>query len=222
VGLSAGFMITLVAAALTPPFTAESPERMSIVLLRDADPKRSRWLVYAESSRLSPQMAQQGSFGSRAVVPYPWPGRFRALAAEAPDLPLLAPLVSVREDSRFGSARRVRLHIASQRKAPAVFLAIPPSVPIRAVRVAGVPLPTINSRVLAWRGGWHVVSCLTTPVEGIDFDFETAAGPSLEISVGDRSAGLPPEGAGLLQARGRLAAPSDEGDTTVVTRRLKL
>jgi len=195
---------------------------MSISLSRDEDSGRSRWLVFSESGRLPAAMGKEATFSSHAVSPYPWAGPARALEAAAPDLALAPPLVSVREDSRIGSTRRVRLHVSSQRKAPAVFLAIGPSASVGSIHVQGVAMRPIDARFVAWRRGWRLVTCLTTPPEGVDFDLEMAAGPSPELSVGDRSPGLPPAAGGLLRARGPLAAPSGEGDTTVVVRRLKL
>jgi hypothetical protein len=130
-------------------------------------------------------------------------------------------VVALLEDSREGSTRRIRLNLRSPRGALAVFLAISPASPIRSFRVAGEALAPINPRLVSYQGGWRVITCLTTPSEGVEFALEGGPGP-LEVYAGDRSAGVPTAGDPLLRARGPEAAPSYQGDVTIVTRRLKL
>ena len=221
VALSAGALLALAAAALARPFTAESPQRMSIAFSEDADSKRSRWLVSAESGRLRGEMARSAGFSASPIKPYPWSGNSGAFAADAPDATLPAPSVAVREDSWNGSVRRVRLLLRSRRDASAVFLAISPSSHILSSKVAGETVPPINPRVLSWRRGWRVITCLTTPQEGVEFELDAESDSPLEMYAGDRSRGLPPGGEPLMHARAPEAAPSDQGDVTVVTRRLK-
>jgi hypothetical protein len=43
-----------------------------------------------------------------------------------------------------------------------------------------------------------------------------------EIVLTDQSPGLPPEGAKLAALRPRTAVPSDEGDVSLVTRRVRI
>jgi hypothetical protein len=219
--LSAGALVSFGIAAAARPFSADSPERMSIAFSQDADTERSRWLVYAESGRLRGDMARAANFSATPIRAFPWSGRPGAFAADAPGASLPAPSVTILEDSRDGSTRRIRLNLRSPRGAPAVFLAISPASQIRSVRVAGEALGPINPRVVSFQGGWRVITCLTTPPEGVEFAL--VAGPNpLEVYAGDRSASLPIAGEPLLRARGSEAAPSQQGDVTIVTRRLKL
>jgi hypothetical protein len=219
--LSVGALVALAAAALARPFSTDSPERMSIAFSHDADTQRSRWLVYPESGRLRREMARAARFSAGPVRPFPWSGGSGAFAAEVADTFVPAPVVSLLEDSREGSTHRIRLNLRSPRGAPAVFLAISPASPIRSVRVAGETLLPINARLLSYLAGWRVITCLTTPAEGVEFALEGGSGP-FEVYAGDRSAGLPTAGEPLLRARGPEAAPSNQGDVTIVTRRVRL
>jgi peptidase M28-like protein len=219
--LSVGALVALAAAALARPFSAESPERMSIAFSQDADTQRSRWLVYAESGRLRGEMVRAARFSVGPVRAFPWSGGPGAFAADAPGSSLPDPSAAILEDSRDGFTRRIRLNLRSPRGAPAVFLAISPASPIRSVRVAGEALAPINPRIVSYQGGWRVVTCLTTPPEGVEFAIEAGPG-SFEIYAGDRSSGLPTGGTPLLRARGPEAAPSNQGDVTIVVGKLKL
>jgi hypothetical protein len=219
--LSVGALVSFGIAAAARPFSADSPERMSIAFSQDADTQRSRWLAYAESGRLRGDLARAANFSAAPVRAFPWSGRPGAFAADAPPASLPAPSVIVLEDSRDGSTRRIRLNLRSPRGAPAVFLAISPSAQIQSVRVAGEPLASINPRIVSFQGGWRLITCLTTPPEGVEFALVASPNP-LEAFAGDRSAGLPTAGDPLLRARGPEAAPSQQGDMTIVTRRLKL
>jgi hypothetical protein len=218
--LSVGALVSFAVAAAARPFSADSPERMSIAFSQDADTQRSRWLAYAESGRLRGEIARAARF-SGPVRAFPWSGGPGAFAADAAGASLPAPSVTILEDSRDGSARRIRLNLRSPRGAPAVFLAISPASSVGSVRVAGEALAPINPRIVSYQGGWRLITCLTTPPEGIEFALEAGPNP-FEVYAGDRSAGLPAAGDPLLRARGPEAAPSQQGDVTIVTRRMKL
>jgi hypothetical protein len=64
--------------------------------------------------------------------------------------------------------------------------------------------------------------CDAMPAGGVEIDFSLPVGKPIEVSAADESYGLPPAGAFLLMARPLKAAPSQDGDTTVVTRRVQL
>jgi hypothetical protein len=219
--LSVGALVSFALAAAAKPFSADSPERMSIAFSQAADTQRSRWLAYAESGRLRGNLARAANFSAAPVRAFPWSGGPGAFAADAAGASLPAPSVAILEDSRDGSARRIRLNLRSPRGAPAVFLAISPAAQIQSVRVAGEALAPINSRIVSFQGGWRLITCLTTPPEGVELALTAGPNP-FEVYAGDRSAGLPTAGEPLLRARGPQAAPSQQGDVTIVTRRLKL
>ena len=219
--LSVGALVSFALAAAARPFSADSPERMSIAFSQDADTQRSRWLAYAESGRLRWSLARAANFSAAPVRAFPWSGGPGAFAADAPGASLQAPSSTILEDSRDGSTRRIRLNLRSPRGAPAVFLAISPSAQIQSVRVAGEALASINPRIVSFQSGWRLITCLTTPSEGVEFTLEGGPG-RFEVYAGDRSAGLPTAAEPLLRARGPEAAPSQQGDVTIVTRRVKL
>jgi hypothetical protein len=60
------------------------------------------------------------------------------------------------------------------------------------------------------------------PEAGIEVSFSVPLGKSVEVSAVDQSYGLPPEGAFLANSRPLTATPSQNGDVTLVTRRVQL
>ena len=59
------------------------------------------------------------------------------------------------------------------------------------------------------------------PPEGISIRFRTPARPT-EVVLVDRSPGLPAEGLALAAARPAEAAPNQNGDSTLVQRRIRV
>jgi hypothetical protein len=212
--------IGLTTAFASRHFSATVPERMPILWSEDADGGAARWLVFPESDSLPERMRDAARFARTSSPPYPWSGRSRAFIAEAPEGKLPAPEFLVREDYRDASRRRIRGTLRSSRHAPVVFLAFAPSTRVVSLTVGRKPLPPTAPGLLAWRGGWRVVSCRTTPSEGVEVEIVLAAEVPSELYAGDRSRGLPAGGELLARGRGATAVPSDEGDATVVTRRL--
>jgi hypothetical protein len=59
------------------------------------------------------------------------------------------------------------------------------------------------------------------PPEGVEVELDLPADP-VDAVLLDMSEGLPPAGAPLLEARPDYTVPRQEGDTTIVSRRLPL
>jgi hypothetical protein len=60
------------------------------------------------------------------------------------------------------------------------------------------------------------------PAAGVEITFSLPDGKPVEVSAVDQSYGLPPEGMFLLNSRPLKATPSQEGDVTIVSRRVEL
>jgi hypothetical protein len=60
------------------------------------------------------------------------------------------------------------------------------------------------------------------PAKGIEMRFTLPAGKPVEVYALDESYGLPLEGLFLQKARPLTATPSQDGDLTVVSRRVQL
>jgi hypothetical protein len=60
------------------------------------------------------------------------------------------------------------------------------------------------------------------PAKGVEITFTLPAGKPVEVYALDETYGLPLEGLFLVKARPFTATPSQDGDVTVVSRRVQL
>ncbi len=146
----------------------------------------------------------------------------------APALPAgaaVAPDLQVLESSVAGGKRHLRLHLVSRRGAMIATLWVPGAAHPESVTVEGHRVPDGGWRVGRPRVGpsdWLRYSDLTLPAAGCDLDLVLGDAGPLELYATDVTPGLPPSGAALLAARPVTAAPFQEGDATVVSRKVKI
>jgi len=59
------------------------------------------------------------------------------------------------------------------------------------------------------------------PAGGVEISFSVPVGKPVEVSAADQSYGLPPDGAFLANSRPLTATQSQNGDVTIVSRRVQ-
>jgi hypothetical protein len=97
----------------------------------------------------------------------------------------------------------------------------PPTTHVESVTIQGRPV-SIHPRFLRQSQGWRTYTCLTLPPEGVEIRLVIADHGPIEGFVLDQSPGVPAVGEWLTRARPITAAPFQDGDVTLVTRRLRL
>jgi hypothetical protein len=218
VALAAALALALVAAS-RPHASEDAPERVNVAFHEEAG--EARWLVETETDDLAASFRAAAKLSARRERPFPWTAFRRAFVARAPALGLAAPKLEVLATREEGELRRVRARLSSPRGAPVTLLLLPPGARLSGAWMEGVALPPPTAKALAWFGGWRLVGCATTPAAGVEVELLLGPGP-VEALVVDQSFGLPPAGAPLAAARPRSAVPSQDGDVTVSTARVRL
>lgn len=212
-------VVMLIWMVASPAYSAAAPQRMNLLFHQDADTGRARWIVSAQPP-LPPAMRQVAPFGPLASI-FPWTDPARGFLAGAAPLPLPPPELTVLLDTPHAEQRHLRLRLASRRGAPTAGLIFPMAA-IATVAVGGrdVTLPPVRPG----DNPWQRVEMSALPAQGIEIDLVLAsgAGKTWEGTVYDRTPGLPPTGARLLAARPETAAPVQDGDATLVTRKVRL
>jgi hypothetical protein len=219
-------VLAVLAALAQPPSTRESPRPLSFTFYQDADSGLARWLVLGPPPLPLP-VRRAAAFG-RPGPAFPWSPEARFVSAPAP--PLLAttapePELRVLESTVAGGRRHLRLWLVSRRGAPIGTLLVPARAHPTAVRINGRLLPEPDPRRPGQQPGlskWLSYSDATLPPAGDELDMMLDETGPLELYGLDASFGLPPGGAGLLAARPPAAVPLQQGDTTLVSRRLKI
>lgn len=221
----AGLLLALAGvgiAFVTAPFSEDAPQPISIHLYQDAASGEARWLLRG-SRPLPPALQQAARFGDKAEQPFPW-ALFRARVAPAPRVDLAGPQLAVLEDSAAGGKRRLRLLLTSDRRAPMAGILLPPEAKVESARLDGqeIPIAAGRERGAIRPENWLEISMVTMRPEGVEIGVVLGETKPLEWTIYDQSAGLPPAGEALLRARPATAATFQEGDTTVLTRKVKM
>jgi len=223
---SAAAIVTALAAftaIVVPAFSAKAPERVNLEYWQDGDSGKSQWLVRPASGRLQePIRVAATNFRRMDKGPFPWSGT-PVFLTDAPSLEgLAAPTFTILESAGTGDKRSYRALLRSERGAPDASVLFPPDAGIESVRMEGEPVPHETERQRKYLNGWSYYDCPTMPAKGIEISFTLPTGKPIEVYALDETYGLPPEGSFLLKARPLTATPSQDGDVTVVSRRVQL
>lgn len=204
---------------LVPHFTPESPERVNILFHQDGDGGGARWLVHAGSGSLPPAMQEIAPFGAEPVQPFPWSRPASTFAAPAAPVSVAAPELLVLDTKKEGTRRRVRAVVRSPRGAPEMTLRLPDDG-IEEVWVGRHKVPELSGKARRHPSPWRAYTCATLPREGVEVEIVFSSSSPVEAFLLDSSPGLPSGGGVLQRARPAEAAPSGEGDVSIVSRRV--
>jgi hypothetical protein len=208
-------------AIVMPAYSAKAPEHVNMEYWQQADSGASRWIVEPDSGILPGPIRLAASFRSFPQGAIPWSAR-PAFVATAPRLDFAPPTFTVLEVSEANGRRMYRALLRSERGAPWAAAAFSPRSGVQSVRIGGQPMPLEILPIRDFDHGWTVYSCPALPPGGIEISFSVPIGKPVEISAADQSYGLPPEGKFLLDSRPLTATPSQNGDVTIVSRRVQL
>jgi hypothetical protein len=221
----AAVMVTVLAAftsIVVPAYSAKAPERVNLEYWQDGDSGKSQWLVRPASGRLQEPIQVATNFRRMDKGPFPWSGN-PVFLADAPSLEdLAAPTFTILESTLVGERRAYRALLRSERGAPDASVLFPPDAGIDSVRMEGEPMQPESDRVRQYFNGWSYYDCPTMPAKGVELRFTLPGGKPVEVYAVDETYGVPTEGLFLQKARPLTAIPSQDGDVTVVSRRVQL
>jgi hypothetical protein len=217
-------VLTLAAAfvaAVVPAFSAKAPERVNIEYWQDADSARGQWIVHPDSGRLPEPIRLAAKFHLVEHGPFPWNQR-QAFLADGPNLNVAPPTFTILNSSEVNGKRTYRALLRSERGATQAMVFFPPNSGIQDVRAEDLPVPAESGLVRNYLNGWSIFNCVTMTPKGIAIDFTLAEGKPIEVYAIDQTFRLPEEGSFLLKSRPLTATPSQDGDVTLVSRRVQL
>ena len=209
------------ASVVAPPYSTKAPERVNIDYWQDGDSEKSQWIVHPASGRLPNPIRAVAAFHSIDHGPFPWE-QGAAFLTEAPDLKLAAPTFTILDSSQRSGKQEYRALLRSERGAPTAMVLFPPDAAVESVRMNNQPFAPQSRPALRYLGGWKIYRCVTMPAEGIEMTFSLGSGRSIQVDVVDATYDFPSEGNFLLHARPLTATPSQDGDLTIVSRRVQL
>jgi hypothetical protein len=194
---------------------------MTVQLHQDGDSGETRWVVRG-APPFPPAMRQAAKFAQQPGPAFPWsPPMGRAFLAPAPPLNAPAPNLAVVEDSAAGGKRRLRLRFTSMRGAPMGSLVVPAEAKLESIKIDGQAI-AMDRPVGPPGAKWRQFNHYTLLPKGSEIEVVLGAAQPLDWYVFDRSYGLPPVGQALIAARPRDAAAIQEGDMTMVSRKVRI
>jgi hypothetical protein len=220
------FAVALLSTAISlalPTHSAERPRPLNLTFHQDVDTGAARWLVGAASGPVPEALeAALPQLGAQVERAFPWTSaRFDARVAAAQSIAVEGPTLEVLEEEPTAAGRRVRGRLRSPRGARVIRLLIAPEHEVLGMRLDGVEVTPNTTWVRGYLHGWAHYAMVAVPPEGVEVELELPSAP-VEAVLLDMSEGLPPTGASLLEARPDHTVPRQEGDTTIVSRRLTL
>jgi hypothetical protein len=213
--------LAVFAAIVVPAYSARAPERVNIEFAQDADTGSAQWIVQPDSGRLPEPIRLAATFRGPTPGAFPWD--FHAsFVSEAPHNDLAPPTFTILEASEAAGRRSYRTLLRSERGAPYAAILFPPGSGIESARMGGQPLEPVTPEIRRYFNGWTIYACPAMPAAGVEISFTVPLGKPVEVSAADESYSLPRDGAFLVNARPLTATPSQDGDVTIVTRRVQL
>jgi hypothetical protein len=209
------------AAIVVPAYSAKSPERVNIEYAQDADSGQARWIVQPDSGHMPDPLNLAASFHRAADGAFPWDSH-ASFVSSAPHLDLAAPTFTILDSSQADGRRNYTALLRSERAAPFAAVLFPPDTDVESLRMEGQTVQLQSSVKRRYFRGWALYSCVDMPPTGVHISFSLPIGKPVEVRSIDRSYGLPAEGQFLLNSRPLTATPSQDGDVTIVSRRVQL
>jgi len=214
-------ILAALAALVAPAYSAKAPQHVNLEYWQDADSGNSQWIVYPASGALPEQIRLASSFHHLQYGPFSW-GTEPAFVATAPHVDVSPPTLTILESSEAGNRREYQTLLRSERGAPDAAVLFPPDADVEMVRIEGEPVSLERDIARRFLNGWSVYDCSTMPARGVQVSFTLPKGRPVEVFALDRSFALPLEGMFLLKARPLAATPFQNGDVTLVSRRVQL
>jgi hypothetical protein len=212
-------------ARTSPPYSPDSPQQVDVMAWQDAGAPQSRWVVFS-GGPFPAAMRQAAGFGARPEPPFPWSSQYaRAYVAPAPALNLPAPELTVLADTVTGGKRTVRLRLTSPRGAPVVGLRIPAAAQPESVRMDGEPVPVQGDPRKGpprAESSWRLYTLQTVAPQGSEVEVVLGAAQPMDWYVVDQSYDVPPTAQPLLAARPKDAVAVQDGNGTVVSRKVRI
>jgi hypothetical protein len=202
-------------ASFVPPFSAASPQQVNITHFDDVSAGTAYWTGASFPGAVREPL--RSYFDANPIAIFPWNSApvlvasAQVFTAPAPDLEVLSQEVVTGE-------RMVKAQLRSLRGADLITLQVPVAA-LNAVIVADKRF-VVTSNGAA--NGYYTLQCYGRACNGLVVQLHLKEETPVEVLVTDFTVGLPPDGESLLQARSPTGVPVDQGDQTIIMKRVVL
>ena len=205
-------------ALTSPKYSATSPRTLNVLMYEDESAGQTRWIAVGPPP-LPASFLEEASFEPGQPV-FPWsPPGLHAFAAPAPALGAAGPKLTVVEDATTPDGKRhLRLQLGSRRGARSATVYIPEAARLESAQLEGLTAP-VQPAVFF---GWYRQTILTLPPQGIELKVVLGNAAPQDWYVNDRTFDLLPAADALRKARSATAVPNQDGDMTIVSRKVRI
>ena len=176
------FLISLVMAHVKSGYTETRPLQTNLRYLVDADKGKAYWTSdFAATDSWNRQFFAKKKVTNVPIYFHP------ALINEAPLLDIPIPVLSLQKDTLEDGRRKVWFHCQARAGAIAAQIVFSDSSAVHRIVVNGKDAPAVTDRMTEY----HVLSYKGLAREGFDFMVEASPSSPLDLTLVDRSLGLP-------------------------------
>jgi len=216
VTLAVAALVAAVVAGLQPAYTTFAPQRLNIVFVDDHVAKKALWALDTAAPVPKP-FRQVVSFSDEQepVTPLVFQKMYVAPAGLTRFEPPSADAVVV----PHGKGRVVSLTLHASDRANRVVVVVPKGAGLTRVELRG---QSFTARADALLPAGTIIGCVTDDCRTMKLKLTFATAAKVELTLGEQSYGLPPDGVRLVEARPPTTIPSQTGDSTIVFGKLTL
>jgi hypothetical protein len=215
VGSAAVVVGAAVTALLMPPYSEARPQLVNLYYVADADGGQARYVSIPFDDATPAPLRRH--FQSGVAAAFPWSeAQYLVTPAEAGVAE--GPALQILSDGQLGENRTVQLLLRSPRGAGAIDLRVPGGR-LASISAGGQRLPVDAAGTT---GGYYTLLCYGRACDGLEVSLELLGAEPVSVLVADSSPGLPAGGQNLLRDRPATAVPYQEGDLTLIWRRVEL
>jgi len=213
-GLAAMLVIGFAWAMRTPAYSIRYPQPLNLSYLEDISRQKAYWVARPDGD-LPESMAQARPFEVKGI--YPWTDVQRPVLP-APTGQLPAPELEIVSDQPVEGGRLVTVRLHSPRQAAMLELWVQLDA-LEEVFLDGESQPILRD---PQRNQLFWIQCQGLECEGMEISLKLNTSQPVPALVQDISYGLPPFGSDFLALRPMDATPVDNGDLTLVVKRIDL
>jgi hypothetical protein len=219
-------VVVATGVALRVPASSESrPLRLNLLHVEDRQSNQALWALDGAplpgnggASGLN-DLLRAAPFSDQWALALPWSSQQYRVAPAMSTTP--GPVVTLKSDEHSGAERVVRLELRSPSGSNRMSLYVPIAAGLRRIDVAGTPYSFEEPFV---EDGHHWFRCIGEACDGLMLELlmQPETDDPVTLIAVDIASGLPRGGEALIAARPPTAAPSGDGDSTLVVDRMVL
>jgi hypothetical protein len=217
VGTGIAVLVAAAIASWVPAYIEFRPQRLNLLHYEARHLGEAYWLMEdpapsgSSAGSAHETAARAGDFGEpRAILP--WSGR-RYLVSPAAPTTMPAPELQLLTDDHIAGERVVQLQLQSSRGGNQVTLHIPEAAGLKRIDILET---SFTLEEISVENGYQTFDCFGPACSGLRLALHLESNASFVVMIVDSTPGLPPGSEAIIEARPTIAAPSDEGDATLI------